>query len=264
MGLVDQQPRPELPAGVGDGADGRNVALHRVHPVDGHQRPLATLLTPGAQAAGEARHRVVPEVPEPAGGQAGPVDDAGVPGDVDEGGVLWPDERRDDTEVDGVASREHQPRLGPQPVAQLGLELVVNGEGAVHQPAAGAPRAVLLDGVDRRPLHSVVTGEAQVVVGPEHDHRAPLVDDGRPCLAAHHLEEGNEPHGVGDLVLLELGREALVEQVRHQGFPVAVVGTAEHACVPRILCPRGWQSEAGPWAVVAGPAQSTRRSTTVA
>ena len=220
MGLVDEHTRAELSTGVGDGPHRSHVTLHRVDAVDGDERALTAFLLPDLEPVPEARHRVVPEVPEGARRQAGAVDDAGVARDVNEGGVPRADEGRDHTQVDRVPGREHQAGLGPEPVAQLLLQLVVEGKGAVHQPAAGAPGAVLLDGVHRRPLHPLVARQAQVVVGPEHDHPASLVDHGRPSLAAHHLEEGDEAHGVGDLVLLKLGCVTLVEQVGHRKDPV--------------------------------------------
>src|SRR5437763_592745 len=83
--------------------------------------------------------------------------------------------------------------VSAQPVEKGLLELAVQRERAVHEAAAGDAAAVALDGVHRSLLDPVVAGEAQVVVGPQHDHRPPVVDDRGARFAGHLLEEGAVP-----------------------------------------------------------------------
>ena len=106
--------------------------------------------------------------------------------------VVWADQRGQHAEVDRIAGGEHEAVVAAEPVEQGLLELTVERKGAVHEPAAGEAAAVELDGVDGRSLDPLVAGEAQVVVGPEHDHGPAIVDDRGPRLAGHLLEIGDD------------------------------------------------------------------------
>src|SRR3954471_16873454 len=99
-------------------------------------------------------------------------------GRIEEDPVVRPHECGEDAEVHRVAGGEHEAVVAAQPVEERLFELAMEGQRAVHEPAAGEAAAIALDGVDGRPLYPIVAGEAQVVVGPEHDHGPPVVYDG--------------------------------------------------------------------------------------
>ena len=75
------------------------------------------------------------------------------------------------------------------------LELDVDVERAVQEPAAGAARAVLPDGRDRPLLDLRVRGQAEVVVRPEHDHLAAAHRDDRVLGRLDGPEEREEAGG---------------------------------------------------------------------
>src|SRR5262249_53633572 len=69
---------------------------------------------------------------------------------------------------------EDERRLLADEGSQLGLQLLVQVEGAVEQPAAGAPRSVFSARLLRLLQDARVMGQAEVVVGAEHDLRMAL------------------------------------------------------------------------------------------
>ena len=121
---------------------GRDVALHREHAVDGDQR-AALLARTGARApASRSRDVVVAEAHRLAERQRAAVDDRGVVELVDEDGVVAADQALDDAEVGLVAGREDERGLVPHEFGEVGLELLVQVERAVQEAAAGAAGAV--------------------------------------------------------------------------------------------------------------------------
>src|SRR5262249_61714168 len=82
------------------------------------------------------------------------------------------------------------------------------------EPAARAGGAEAPSGLQRRLLPPGVTGQAEVVVRPDHDHPPPLdVDLGAGVRGFDGPEVRIEAGGLGDLVVLE--STALVEHVAH-------------------------------------------------
>ena len=179
------------------------------------------MLGPRPQAAPEALDRVVTEEGGGARGQLGPVGQAGVAGRVEEDAVVVPHERGEHPEVHGVAGGEDEAVVAPEPVEQGLLELAVQGKGAVHETAARAARAEALDGLDRRPLHPLVAGETEVVVGAEHHHGLAVVVDDRARLAAHLDEIGHDVELDRGAIFLDPRVRALGEHILAHGGPDA-------------------------------------------
>ena len=69
----------------------------------------------------------------------------------------------------------------------------------------GDARPVALDRVDGRGPHPGVGGEAEVVVGPEHDHRPAAEADRGADLAVELAVEGEQAQRLGRVVLLHAG-----------------------------------------------------------
>ena len=89
------------------------------------------------------------------------------------------EDRPERAEVGLVAGREHERRLGPQPLGELALELEVQVDRPVQEARAGQPGAVAVQRVERALLDPLVAGQPEVVVGAEHDP-----------LPALHLHDG--------------------------------------------------------------------------
>ena len=101
-----------------------------------------------------------------------------------------------------VAGGEDERRLGAHPVGELLLELDVERDRAVEQAGAGERRAVGVEGIPGRPLDPLVAGQAEVVVGAEHDRLPALHLDDRPGLRGEHAEVGQHVALTGELELL--------------------------------------------------------------
>ena len=106
-------------------------------------------------------------------------------------------------EVCLVAGREDDRVLGPHPLGELPLQLDVQRSRAVQQARAGDAGAVGLQRVAGRPLHPLVAGQAEVVVGAEHDRLASLHLDHRAGLGGEQPEVGEEVVLLGRFQLLE-------------------------------------------------------------
>ncbi len=129
----------------------------------------------------------------------------------------------DDAQVGLVACGEHQRGLHAQELRDLVLQPLVQVGGAVEEAGAGEGSAVLVDGVAGRLEDAGVTGQAEVVVGAQHDD-APAVDLGLGAVVTvQGLEEGIEPDGAGlfgELEALHLGEDvaritAVIAVVQH-------------------------------------------------
>jgi hypothetical protein len=97
------------------------------------------------------------------------VHDRGVVVAVAEHVLLAPQHGRDGPQVGQVAGRKNQGRLAPHEMGQAFFQLHVLGEGAVDQAGAGTAGTEALHRFLGRFLHARVHGQAQVVVGADHD-----------------------------------------------------------------------------------------------
>ena len=113
------------------------------------------------------------------------------------------EDRADRAEVRLVAGGEDDRVLGPHPLGQLALELDVQRRRAVQQARAGDPGAVGLERVAGGLLDPLVAGQAEVVVGAEHDRLAALHLDHRAGLGGEQAEVGEEVVLLGRFELLE-------------------------------------------------------------
>ncbi len=121
------------------------------------------------------------------------------------------EDRAQRAQVGLVAGGEDQRRLGAQPVGQLLLELQVQIDRAVEKARAGQAGAVFGDRVERALADPLIAGQPEVVVGAQHDPRAPLHLDDRQRGALQDPEVGHEvklasgPQLLHALVLPRLG-----------------------------------------------------------
>ncbi len=168
MCLVDHQTRAVALAKFDYVYEWRYVALHREDAVDYDEHATAVAL--GAlQRALELVHAVVPEGTHLRLGKQYAVEDRGVIGRVHDHGVLCVEQRSERADVCLVAGGEDDRVVGLHPFGELALELEVQWRGAVQQARACKSCAVAGERVARALHHPLVAGQAQVVVGGEHD-----------------------------------------------------------------------------------------------
>ena len=106
------------------------------------------------------------------------VEDRGVIAGVDDHRVAGREDRAERADVGLVAGREDDRVLGVHPLRDLALEVEVQRDRAVEQARAGQAGAVAVQRVLRAPQHALVAGQAEVVVGAQHDPlRALHLDD---------------------------------------------------------------------------------------
>ncbi len=168
VGLVDHQPRTVAGAQLGDVNQWRDVALHREDAVDDHQHTAAVLLC-ALQGALELVHAVMPERAHLRLGDQRAVEDRRVVGGVDDHGVARAEQRAERAHVCLMACCEHDRVIGIHPLRQLALELQMKRRGAVEQARAGQAGAIAVQRILGALHHTLVGGEAEVVVGGEHD-----------------------------------------------------------------------------------------------
>ena len=204
MRLVDQEPCPMGPAELDRPRQVADVALHREDPVDDDE-DAAAVLGGAAEHLLQLVHPVVAERSELRPGEAAAVEDRGVVAGVADHGVARLEDRADAPDVGLVAGRVDDRVLLAHPLRQLALELEVQWSGPVQQARSGDAGAERLEGVAGPLLDPLVAGQAQVVVGAEHDRLAPLHLDHRP------RRRGQQPK-VGEQVVL-LRRFELLEPI---------------------------------------------------
>ena len=118
-----------------------------------------------------------------------------------------------------VAGREHERRLGAEPLGELALELEVQVGGAVEEARAGQAGAVAVQRVERALLDALVAGQPEIVVRAEHDPPLALHLDDRQRRTLEHAEVGQRVELAGGsqlleaLVLARLGED--VDRGRH-------------------------------------------------
>jgi hypothetical protein len=193
MGLVEVDQRPVLAGDAHQFGQVHDLAGHGEDRV-GHDQPWRAGLEPRHLLVQVGNVVVgVADVADAEAGQA--VDDAGVVVAVGEH-LIAPTAQAGERPLVRHEPRGEQHRLGvAQEVGDLFLEGAVFGDGAVEQPATGAAGAVALQRVAGG-LHDLrVPGQAQVVVGPEHQG-----------FAAADADDGTVERIVGD----EIGADALL------------------------------------------------------
>ena len=148
----------------------RDVALHREDAVDDHHHAAAVALRAG-EGALELVEAVVAEGAHLGLREQHAVEDRGVVAGVDDHRVGGAEQRAERADVGLVAGGEDDRVVGAHPLGQLALELQVQGGGAVEQARAGEAGAVAVQRVLGARHHALVGGQAEVVVGAEHDPR---------------------------------------------------------------------------------------------
>ena len=146
-------------------------------------------------------------------GQPAAVHDAGVVILVGDDKVAPAHQRRDGAQVGLVAGGKDQRRLRAHELGQPPLQFQVQFQRTVEEAGAGATGAVAPYRFDGGLAHLGVRGQAQVVVGTDHDQA--VVADGD--LGALTVGEGDEI-GIEASRLHILGRRVLptfLEQIHH-------------------------------------------------
>jgi hypothetical protein len=153
--------------------------------------------------APQVGHVVVAELADLAEGEPRSVDDAGMVLLVEVDGVSLSDQAGDRAQVDLESGGEHDGRVLADELRQAPLELDVQVERPIQEAAAGAAGAVLADRGDGRLLHPGVVGQAEVVVGAQHEQ--PPAPDGnlRVLRRLDHPEEGVDPRLPDAVCVLE-------------------------------------------------------------
>jgi len=139
------------------------------------------------------------------------VHNAGVIFLVDDHVITLADDGRDRADVGLVAGREDQRGLLVHKAGQPPVKLQVQLQRAVQEAGAGHAGAVAVDGFLGRLAQLGVSGQAQVVVGPDHDHFLALKEGDRSFRVAQRPEIGINPHFHGLLRQREFG--GLVENI---------------------------------------------------
>ena len=211
-----------LGADVDVGREGGDVPLHGEDAVDG-QDP-ARLVLVAVQHPDEVVRVVVLELPDVrSDGQAGAVVDAGVVLPVEVDGVALRREGPEDAEVReeprGEGDAGGLPHEGRQPL----LELDVDVQGPVQEPASGTPGAVLPHGRDRAFLDLGVGRQPEVVVRPEHDEVATAHPDDGVLTRLDHPEVVPDPGG------LDLVRDGVLPRTCRRSRPASGVGLRPRA-----------------------------------
>ncbi len=113
-------------------------------------------------------------------------------GRVDDHRVAGAEQRAERADVGLVAGGEDDRVVGVHPLGQLALELEVQRGGAVQQARTGQPRAIAVQRVLGALHHTLVAGQAKVVVGGEHDPRRALHLDDRHRRRLDRAEVGHQ------------------------------------------------------------------------
>ena len=122
---------------------------------------------------------------------------------VGDHGVTRPQDRAERPDVRLMAGGEHQRRLAAEPFGQLAFELQVQIGRAVQEARARQPGPVAAQCVECAAVHPLVAGQAQVVVGPEHDPLTALHLHDRKRGPLQHAEVGHQVELASRAQLLE-------------------------------------------------------------
>ena len=197
--LVDHQPRAVALAQLADLAQRRDVALHREDAVDDDQH-AAAVAARALQGLLQFVQAVVPEGAQLRAREHAAVEDRGVVAGVGDHGVTGCEDRAQRADVGLVAGREDDRVLGTDPLGDLALELEVQRDRAVQQARSRQACSVAVQRILRAAQHALVAGQAEVVVGAQHDPLGSLHLDDR------HRRRGEQME-VGEDVRLARGRE---------------------------------------------------------
>ena len=214
--VVDHDPGAVL---LGQSADRRQVgqvAFHAEDAVDHDQDPA--LAGDRLQEPFQVDHVVVLVLEGLGKGQTGAVKDAGVVLAVADDEVALARQRRDDAQVGLEPGAEDQGGLAPHEAGQPLFEFHVEIQIAVEKAGSRAARAVFCQGLRGGLLDPGIAGQAEVVVGPDHDYLL-LVDDDLGVLSGLKLMEirvdtrGHSLAGGGEI-------EAFLEEIQAKAPPV--------------------------------------------
>ncbi len=165
-----------------------DAAAHGEDAVRDNQAAL--VFRDGFQAFLEFLHVVVVETQHFAPAQTAGVVNGGVVLTVEDDVIIAADDRGDDAEVGLEPGRKGDDGFFMQELRQFLLELEMHGEGAVQKAGPGTAGAVLLKRLDGGFGDFRTGGQAEVVVGAEHNAAFAFHDDFRRLTALEIVEIG--------------------------------------------------------------------------
>ena len=199
MGIIHHHPCAVLLRQRADLRQLGNVAAHGEYAVGDDQ--CARRLRHALEALLQLRHVAVAIAQHLAVGHLAPGVDAGVVLPVADHIVVASHQRGDDAHVGLEAGAEGDHAGLTQELGQRVLQIQMHLQRAVEEPGAGAAGAVLLQCLDARLHHHRIGGQAQIVVGAQHD----------AALALHH-----HLHVLPGLECVEVGVHPLLLQLTGQ------------------------------------------------
>ena len=204
VGVVHHDPGAVLLRQSADLRQLGNIAAHGEHAVGDDQR--ARRLRHLLQALLQLRHVAVAIAQHLAVGQLAPGVNAGVVLTVADDVVVAAHQRGDDAHIGLESGPEGDDAGLAQELGQRVLQLQMHLQRAVEEAGAGAAGAVPLQRLDAGLHHHGVGGQAQIVVGAQHD----------AALALHH-----HLHVLTGLEGVEIGVDALLLQLTGQRGGIA-------------------------------------------
>ena len=173
------------------------------------------------------------------------VEDRGVVAGVGDHGVADAEDRAERAEVGLMPGREHERVLAAHPLGDLRLQFEVQRRRAVQRARAGEAGAVAVQRILRARDYALVAGEAEVVVGAQHD---PL-----RALHLHHRHRRGAEH-------VEVGEDVRLARCCEHLSALVVAGLGEHVAGRLVMLPpaslvAGWSSPV----VGSGEATGSRR-----
>ena len=192
--VVERERGPVFPGHPHERRHVRDVAFHRVHAVHHDHRALARAVP--LHAALEVGEVAMVEALGFAVGHLGPVDDRGMVELVQIDHFAAADEPGDEAEVGRVAGGEDQTGFLAQEFGQRVLELLVEVQRPVQEPAARTARAVPAERPAGGFEHLRMVSQAEVVVGPQHDPFLAVDDDDGVLRFGNRIEVRIEANGL--------------------------------------------------------------------
>ncbi len=191
VGVVHHDPAPVLPGEADDLGQVGDIPLHAEDAIHHHELPPPARLDQGPLQVG---HVVVAKPPGLAEGEAAAVHDAGVVQAVCDQDIPLAAQRREDPQIRLESGGEQQGGLLPLELGQLSLHGLVELQVPAQEAGPTAAGAVSLDRLARGLLDFGMGRQAEVVVGPDHDHPS-LPNDDLGLLRRHDGLEVHVPAG---------------------------------------------------------------------
>ena len=216
--VIDHDQRAMAIGQIADLVELRDRSVHGEHAVGRDQTHARTLRV--LQGLLELIHVVVGVAQAPRLAETNAVDDAGVVQGIADDGVLGVEQRFEQAavriEAGGVQNRIFHRQIGAQALLQFAMHALRPADEAHRRHAVAIAREPRM----RRLEHRRVVGEAQVVVGAQIDHLAPVRQPYHGALRrSDHPLALQEP---GRVERLGVARQPLAKFLQHGGLRCVV------------------------------------------